>query len=161
MKKSHLVVLLCLILASSMGFAQEKKNNSKGNSNVTEEKHIAVESFPKDMMVNHLDGWGGMAVAVNAMPAGADLAPLLVGLKNNSCQVPHWGYLLQGVLRLQYDDGREVVLKAGDVFYMSPGHKARVEEDIKIIDFSPDREFNDLVAHLEKKAAEMQQKEKP
>jgi glyoxylate utilization-related uncharacterized protein len=123
-----------------------------------EEKHISIQNFPTNMMINHLADWGGMAVAVNSIPAGADFAPLLAGLKNNSCQVPHWGYILQGALRLQYDDGKEVILKAGDLFYMSPGHKAKVDEDLKLLDFSPQDEFIELVAHLEKKAAEQEKK---
>jgi mannose-6-phosphate isomerase-like protein (cupin superfamily) len=121
-----------------------------------EEKHIAIAEFPTDKMVNYLSEWGGMTVAVNSMPAGSDLAPLLLGLKNNSCQVPHWGYIIQGALMLQYDDGKEVTLKAGDLFYMPPGHKAKVIEDLKMMDFSPEQEYMDLVDHLEKKAAEMQ-----
>lgn len=107
-------------------------------------------------MINFLPGWGGMAVAVNALPAGTDLGPLLVGLKNNTCQVPHWGYIVKGALRIKYDLGEEVLLKTGDLFYMSPGHTGKVEEDLKLFDFSPDEEFTFLVSHLEKKAAEMQ-----
>jgi hypothetical protein len=99
-----------------------------------------------------MDG-GGMTIAINEMPAGTDLSPLLDGLKNNSCQVPHWGYILKGSLRLKYDDGKEVVLKAGDVFYMAPGHTASVVEDLKLIDFSPEKEMEELINHIEKKIA--------
>ena len=134
------------------------EKNRTGNPWPIEEKHIGIDSFPTDMMVNHLEDWGGMTVAVNSLPAGTDFAPLLVGLKNNSCQVPHWGYIIQGVLQVKYDDGKEVILKAGDIFYMSPGHKAKVKEDVKLLDFSPEGEFRELVTHLEKKAAEQQQK---
>jgi mannose-6-phosphate isomerase-like protein (cupin superfamily) len=134
---------------------EKEKNSAKDNSWPMQERHISVDSFPTDKMVNYLEGWGGMAIAVNSMPAGSDLAPLLMGLKNNSCQVPHWGYILQGKLRLVYDNGEEVVLKAGDLFYMPPGHKASVLEDLKLFDFSPQEEFKDLVVHLEEKAAEM------
>jgi hypothetical protein len=38
---------------------------------------------------------------------------------------------------------------------MPPGHKASVVEDLKLLDFSPQDEFKDLVVHLEKMAAEM------
>jgi hypothetical protein len=44
-------------------------------------------------------------------------------------------------------------LKAGDVFYMAPGHKAVVEEDLKLIDFSPEKEMKELINHVEKKLA--------
>lgn len=157
MKKCCLILSLPLFVFSSfVGFSQQKKNAGRGNRWPMEEKHISMDSFPTNMMVNHLDGWGGFTVAVNSMPAGTDLAPLLMGLKNNSCQVPHWGYIIKGALRLQYDDGKEVILKAGDLFYMSPGHKAKAEEDLKLLDFSPQDEFKELVVHLEKKAAELQ-----
>jgi hypothetical protein len=54
---------------------------------------------------------------------------------------------------IKYDDGTEVVLKAGDVFYMSPGHKASVVEDVKLLDFSPVKEMKELISHIEKKVA--------
>lgn len=152
MKKCCLILSL-LILVYASGYAQKKHRSQK--SSAMAEQHIAIDSFPTNMMINHINGWGGMTVAVNSFPAGTDLAPLLIGLKNNSCQVPHWGYLLKGAVRLIYDDGKEVVLKEGDLFYMSPGHKAKAEEDSQILDFSPQEGFVDLVAHLEKKAAEM------
>ena len=155
MKNCCLILSLALFVFSFLnGFGQQKKNSGKNNSSSIQEKHISIDSFPTNMMVNHLEGWGGMTIAVNSMPTGTDFAPLLVGLKNNSCQVPHWGYILKGVLHLQYDNGQEVTLKAGDLFYMSPGHKAKVEEDLKLLDFSPQEGFHDLVVHLEKKAAE-------
>ena len=155
MKKYILILSLCVfVLSPFLGFTQQKKNSGKPKSWPIEEKHISMDSFPTNMMVNHLEGWGGMTVAVNSMPAGADIAPLLMGLKNNSCQVPHCGYIIKGSLRLQYDDGKEVVLKAGDLFYMSPGHKAKAEEDLKLLDFSPQDEFKELLVHLEKKIAE-------
>lgn len=126
-------------------------------THVTGKTHIPVNEFPKDMIVNHVEGWGGMTVAINEPPAGADFAPLLKGLKNNSCQVPHWGYLQKGAIRLKYDDGKEEVLSAGEVFYMPPGHTAMVEKNAKLIDFSPQQEFKAVVNHIEAKVAEMQE----
>lgn len=126
---------------------------SKTNADANKEQHISIKQFPKNMVINHLNGWGGMTIAINELPAGTDFAPLLEGLKNNSCQVPHWGYIIKGSLKLTYDDGKEVVLKAGDVFYMSPGHKASVVEDLKLIDFSPEKEMKELINHVEKKIA--------
>ncbi len=109
---------------------------------------IAVDDFPADQPINFIDGWGGMAVAVNQMPAGSDLTPLLEGLKNNRCQVPHWGYILAGKLRVSYEDGTETTLCAGDLFYMPPGHTGFVEEDLKILDFSPQEGFAKVAKHI-------------
>ena len=102
-----------------------------------------------------LPGWGGMTVAFNELPAGTDMAPLLVGLKNNSCQCPHWGYIIDGELLMKYDNGNEERLSAGDVFYMQPGHTAIVERDVKLIDFSPEGELNEVMSHIAKKMAEL------
>ena len=155
MKKCYLILSLPLFVCSSLvGFGQQKKASETGTRWPMEEKHISIDSFPTNMMVNHLEGWGGMTVAVNSLPAGTDFAPMLIGLKNNSCQVPHWGYIIKGVMRLEYDNGKVVILKAGDLFYMAPGHKAKVQEDLKLLDFNPQEEFKSLVGHLEKKAAE-------
>ncbi|WP_220463959.1 cupin domain-containing protein [Adhaeribacter radiodurans] len=101
-----------------------------------------------------LPGYGGMTVAFNQMPAGTDLAPLFQGLKNNSCQCPHWGYVLEGAVRMKYDDGSEELLTTGDVFYMQPGHTAVVEQDTKLIDFSPEAELKEVMNHIAKKMAE-------
>lgn len=140
--------LLFVVIKSS---AQTAASKAKADAN--KEQHISIDQFPKNMVINHLNGWGGMTIAINELPAGTDFAPLLEGLKNNSCQVPHWGYILKGSLKLKYDDGKEVVLKAGDVFYMAPGHTASVVEDLKLIDFSPEKEMKELINHVEKKIA--------
>lgn len=108
-----------------------------------------------DSVMRSQQGYGGMTVAFNEFPAGTDIAPLLKGLKNDSCQCPHWGYMIDGELLMKYDDGSEETLRAGDVFYMQPGHTALVKKDMKIIDFSPTEELNEVMAHIAKKMAEV------
>ena len=113
-----------------------------------------VMEAPGTVMRN-LPGYGGMTVAFNEIPAGTDFTPMLQGLKNNSCHCPHWGYIVEGALRVVYDDGSEEVLKTGDVFYMPPGHTAIVEDDLKMIDFSATEAFDEVMGHIGKKMAEM------
>ncbi len=109
-----------------------------------------------DSVFRNLPGCGGMTVAYNEMPKGTDITPLLKGLENDSCHCPHWGYVVQGSIRVIYDDGTEETVKGGEVFYWPPGHTVIVEEDVKIIDFSPEKEFNEVMAHVGKKMEEMQ-----
>lgn len=152
--QSFLFVLSICLFSCGQVSGQEKSKlieEPKG-----EGFHIALEDFPSDMVINYIEGWGGMTVAVNEMPAGSDLGPLLKGLRNNSCQVPHWGYIIMGVLRMKYDDGREEILKAGELFYMPPGHVGMVVEDLKIMDFSPQEGMKEVITHIEKKIAESQ-----
>jgi hypothetical protein len=121
---------------------------------------IKKEDIPVTMeapgtIMRTLPGFGGMTVAFSEMPAGTDFTPFLEGLDNNSCHCPHYGYIFEGSVRLIYDDGTEEVTKAGEVFYWKPGHTAIVEEDLKLMDFSPDKEMGEVVSHLLKKMEEM------
>jgi len=101
-----------------------------------------------------LAGYGGMTVAFNEIPAGTDFSPLLEGLKNNSCHCPHWGYVVEGELLVKYDDGTEERLTSGEVFYLPPGHTAIVIKDLKFLDFSPEKELNEVMSHIAEKMAE-------
>ncbi len=141
-------ILLCWESSGQENVQSDSKENIHPN-------HISLDSFPTNMPINFLEGWGGMTIAVNEMPAGTDLGPLLKGLKNDSCQVPHWGYVIKGTIRLKYDDGKEEVLRAEDIFYMRPGHIAYIEEDAKMMDFSPQEEFKALVKTIEKNISEL------
>lgn len=102
-----------------------------------------------------LSGYGGMTVAFNEIPAGTDFSPLLQGLKNDSCHCPHWGYMVEGELLIKYDDKTEETLTTGDVFYLPPGHTAIVLKDMKFLDFSPEKELNEVMSHIAKKMAEL------
>jgi hypothetical protein len=121
---------------------------------------IQKEDIPVTMQapgttMRGLPGYGGMTVAFNEIPAGTDFTPLLEGLKNNSCHCPHWGYVVEGVIRVKYDNGTEETLRAGDVFYLPPGHTAIVEEDLKFLDFSPEKELKEVMDHINNKMAAM------
>lgn len=120
---------------------------------------IKKEDIPVTMQapgttMRGLPGWGGMTVAFNEVPAGTDFSPLLQGLQNDSCHCPHWGYVVEGAIRVKYDDGKEEVVNAGDVFYLPAGHTATVEKDLKFLEFSPEKEFKEVMDHIGKKVAE-------
>jgi hypothetical protein len=119
---------------------------------------IKKEEIPVTMqapgtILRTITGYGGMTVGFNELPAGTDLSPLLQGLRNDSCQCPHWGYVMEGIIKMIYDDGTEETLTAGDVFYMPPGHTAIVEKDLKLLDFSPEDELKEVTDHIAKKLA--------
>ena len=83
--------------------------------------------------------------------AGTDIAPLLEGLPDDTCQVPHWGYVLDGAIDVRYSDDTEEVDRAGDLFYWPPGHSVSVEEDSEIILFSPQAEHLAVFEHMASK----------
>ena len=76
-----------------------------------------------------LDTWGIplTAGAVTLMPdtisytEDADMAPLFVGLPDDSCQCPHWGIVLKGSLTYHYKGGSETI-GAGEAYFAPPGH---------------------------------------
>lgn len=102
-----------------------------------------------------MPGLGGMTAAFNEVPAGTDFSVLLQGLKNDSCHCPHWGYVVEGELQVKYDNGTEETLSEGDVFYLPPGHTGIVTKDLKFVEFSPEKEFGQVMSHIAKKLAEL------
>ena len=55
----------------------------------------------------------------------------------DSCQVEHIGYVLEGRMALQMDDGTEREFGPGDTFHMPPGHDAWIvgDEACVLLDF--------------------------
>ena len=100
-------------------------------------------------------GLGGMTVGYNQVPKGTDLTPLLKGLPTDSCHCPHWGYIFEGAIRIIYDDGTEELTRAGDFFYWKPYHTAIVEEDVLLMDFSPEKELDEVMGHINKMMEQM------
>jgi len=117
--------------------------------------HIPIAMEGPETVMRTQNDFGGMTVCFNELPQGTDFTPLLNGLNNNSCHCPHWGYVLSGKLLVKYDNGKEELISEGDVYHLPNGHTAIVKEDIQFIEFSPSKEFGEVMAHVGKKMAEM------
>ncbi len=52
---------------------------------------------------------------------------------------------------LKYEDGSEEEVTAGDVYYFPPNHTAVIKEDIAMVEFSPKKEFWEVMSHVAKK----------
>lgn len=50
-------------------------------------------------------------------------------LGNKSCSVEHVGLVVSGCATAAMDDGRVIEMKAGDIFYIAPGHDSWVVGD--------------------------------
>ena len=103
----------------------------------------------------HGNDWGGLNVAHITFPKGTDARPLLAGLKGDACHAPHWGYVLKGSIHVHYTDGREEVVRAGEVYHWPAGHTVWVDEDYAAVEFSPAKEMGEVLAHLNQKLAGM------
>jgi hypothetical protein len=90
---------------------------------------------------------GELTVAFVRLPAGANLAPALRGLPGDLCPCPHWGYMLKGRVRMHTKNGSSDYV-AGQAFYWAPGHAPEAVEDSEYVDFSPTREFKEVIDHI-------------
>ena len=96
---------------------------------------------------------GGNMVALMALPDGTDFCQFLKGLPHDHCQCPHWGYLLEGRIKVDYQDGTSEVVEAGDLYYWPPGHTIAVEGDTRYIEFSPADQLGEVLDHVVSKLA--------
>jgi hypothetical protein len=99
--------------------------------------------------------WGDMNVALENFPAGLETAPIFVGLPDDRCQCPHWGYVVRGRVRVKYK-GHDEILSAGDVYYMPPGHTTVFEQDTEVVEFSPRGEYQKTIEVASRNMAAMQ-----
>ena len=95
-----------------------------------------------------LDAETTMGAEYFSLGAGTDIAPLLVGLDDDACQSPHWGFMQSGTVVVTYVGGTEETCATGDLFYWPPGHSVRVVEDAEVLLFSPQAEHGAGMDHM-------------
>ena len=93
-------------------------------------------------------GYGKISGEYFTLAAGVDTTPLFVGLEDNSCQCPHWGFVLEGQITTTDAAGVQETVNANDLFYWPPGHNVRVDADAEIIMFSPQQEHSHVIDHM-------------
>lgn len=113
-----------------------------------EDVPIAIEGDGVELRMRKT---GGMTTAFVRLRKGVDLGPALVGLPDDLCPCPHWGYLLSGQLRMRTKNGDQTY-EAGDAFYWAAGHAPEAIEDCEYVDFSPSEEFAKVIAHIKGEA---------
>jgi hypothetical protein len=118
--------------------------------------HIPVTKIPKNPRngFQNISGLGGMSIGYMEVPGPADFTPFFKGLPNDLCNSPHWGYVIDGYLKIRYPGGKEETVNKGEAFYWPAPHTGVVEKNVKFIDFSPDGKFNTVMDHLSKKMKE-------
>jgi hypothetical protein len=91
---------------------------------------------------------GEMTASMIRLAKGTDLGPALVGLEGDACPCPHWGYMLEGRLLMRVPGGDQTY-EAGEAFYWAPGHAPFAITDCAYVDFSPTKEYNAVIRHLQ------------
>ena len=93
-------------------------------------------------------GLGKISGEYFSLAAGVDTTPLFVGLQGNSCQCPHWGYVLQGQITTTDERGAQETVRTNDLFYWPAGHNVKVDVDAEIIMFSPEHAHSVVIDHM-------------
>jgi hypothetical protein len=93
-------------------------------------------------------GCGSLAAEYFSLGAGTDIAPLLVGLHDDLCQAPHWGYIASGEVVITYTDNTRETCVGSDLFHWPPGHSVRVVQDAEVVLFSPQVEHGNVMDHM-------------
>ena len=111
------------------------------------EKELDVELEVGDILTRG-ETWGGQLVRHLTLPPGADFRPLFVGLPGGRCDCPHWGYVVEGSITVEYADGTQDVNRAGDLYYWPGGHTGWTDEGVTFVEFSPAEELLPVLAHV-------------
>ena len=109
-------------------------------------RDTASESVSMDgleVKLEHLEG--GYSVCFESHGADADLADLFRGLPDDRCQLPRWGYVIEGQVSFRFADHEETY-SAGDAYYVPPGHTPVHHSGAEIVEFSPTEQLGATVA---------------
>lgn len=96
---------------------------------------------------------GTLAAEHYELQAGVDISPLLVGLEDDLCQCPHWGYVVSGRVIVSYGDGTTETCSGGELIHWPAGHSVRAEEDSELVLFSPQVDHQPVIAHMGERLA--------
>jgi hypothetical protein len=107
------------------------------------------QSFDDDGISIREARWGDMHVAYGSFEKDMDVAPLLKGLPNDMCHTPHYGYVFKGEIKITYPD-REEAIKAGDTYYIEPGHTGKIFAGTEYVEFSPKAEMDKTMETITK-----------
>lgn len=88
------------------------------------------------MAEDRTEDFGDYLVTFVKIRQDHDLVQALSGLPDGRCPCPHWGYLFKGEITVNYADHDEVV-KAGQAFYLPPGHVPAATAGSEFVQFSP------------------------
>ncbi len=102
--------------------------------------HASLEGLPVTIDLPGFTGrWtelGDLHFAYQKAAAGSNLDRVLEIYDDKACRVEHWGYVFEGRIRIQFVDGTEEIVEAGDAFHTPPGHRPLMLEDTVMLQVS-------------------------
>ena len=115
-------------------------------------KSDAPDAVELEGYEGHFAELDGYTVAFETYTADADLADLFKGLPDDRCQCPHWGVVLKGQLKYTTAEG-EMVIGAGEAYYVPPGHVPYLYAGTEVVEFSPTDQLQQTMEVAQKNTA--------
>jgi len=112
-------------------------------------KQTAPHVQDAGVMIGRYAELDGYTVGFESFREDADAAPLFVGLPDDRCQSPHWGYVVDGSITFRYAD-RDETYETGDAYYAPPGHTTAIAAGTELVEFSPTDELRKTTAVVER-----------
>jgi hypothetical protein len=103
-----------------------------------------------------LEEVGELTVSMETYEVDTDLSPLFVGLPDDACQCVHFGVVLAGQLTFAYADGTEDVIGPGEAYVTEPGHRPRMAQGTRLVEFSKSAELAETMEVVVKNLAAME-----
>ena len=116
-------------------------------------KKDAKDTMEAEGYEGHFGDLDGYTVGFETYTADADMSELFKGLPDDRCQCPHWGVVLKGKLKYTTDDG-EMIIRAGEAYYVPPGHLPYLYAGSEVVEFSPTKQLQETMVVIEKNMAE-------
>jgi hypothetical protein len=91
--------------------------------------------------------FGGLSICLLRLDQGHDTRPIFRGMPDDLCQIPHWGYIIRGRVRL-WTLGDAKTYESGQTFYWPPGHAPEALEDSEYLEISPTDQYDQLLSHI-------------
>lgn len=106
------------------------------------DKVIGPEGKQAKMYISHFES--GRKASRLEIDAGFNwresIKPHLPGCPD-WCPATHFGYLESGLMKVEMKDGSIMTIKAGESYFVPPGHIPIIEEKTVMIEFSQDKTY--------------------
>ena len=112
-------------------------------------KGAAGEHFEGPGFEGHYGETEGYTIGFERYTEHSDMTPLFVGLPDDRCQSPHWGYVIKGKLVYHTAEG-DIEITDGEAYYVGPGHTPEIFPETEIVEFSPTAELNQTMEVVSK-----------
>ncbi len=116
--------------------------------------HYKLEDIP---LLSYYPGGAGLMRSVKAgeMQIGdvwahipIDYTDAYAGFPDGMCPYTHYGYVIEGQIRVRYLDGEEEVISAGSAYHLTPGHILSYDEPSHHLEFNYDAEIIEQTQRL-------------